>query len=91
MATLPTPTLPTIHLNGSGAERLCNLARAAHDGISEAINTVYGAAPHARDYYTQGDDAYRAARAEFDAHLVALMNARAFFAAHALHAADSAA
>ncbi len=84
-------TLPTIHLNGSGAARLRDLSREAFDAIDAAASIAASAAPHARDYYTQGDDIYGKARAEWAAHMAALEAAAEFFAAHALHASDRAA
>ncbi len=56
--------IPTIHMNGTSAERLiedlCN--------ASAAIDTAYGAlkqtAPNGRDYYPQGPDALHEATKE---------------------------
>jgi hypothetical protein len=87
--TTPTPTLPTIHFNGSGAERLFKHANEAWFALDTVVGRVAEAAPHARDYYPQGDDAYGKASAEYRTHLAALAAARDFFTAHALHANEA--
>lgn len=59
-----TVAAPLIHLNGSGKENLIMGWRAAHEDISEALESVCKAAPHMRDYYPlkDGDEVYRRAR-----------------------------
>lgn len=57
-------TIPTIHLNGSSGESLRNDMRVALRAVHAAIDAVCEAAPNARDYYVQGDEAWRAASAE---------------------------
>lgn len=50
-------TLPTIHLNGSHPDRLCEDISAAAHAVHDAIAKLAAACPHARDYYVQGERA----------------------------------
>ena len=68
--------IPTVHLNGTGRDELLTQVREAHTAICDAIDALYVAAPHGRDYYTQGDDAYPAARTEHLARLSKLQAVR---------------
>lgn len=61
-----TLKVPTIHLNGSPADRLRDEYEQAMAAVGKAIDAVNMSAPNARDYYVQGDGAYQAARAEHD-------------------------
>lgn len=65
-------TKPTIHLNGSSAEMLFEGFATAAGDLRRAIQSMRAAAPHGRDYYVQGPDAYTAARAEHEGRLAAL-------------------
>jgi hypothetical protein len=49
---------PTIHLNGSSRQSLCEGYREAAEAIYRARKALHDAAPNARDYYIQGPDAY---------------------------------
>jgi len=62
-----TAPLPTIHLNGSGRDRLIAGYTAAWRAMQKARETLANVEFHARDYYVQGDDAYQQARAQRDA------------------------
>jgi hypothetical protein len=57
-------TLPTVHINGTGAETL----RAEYQALSEALAVaearLLAATPNGRDFYPQGRDAYYSARFE---------------------------
>jgi len=68
--------VPTIHLNGTGKEDLIKQVREAHSAVCEAIDKLYGMAPHGRDYYPQGDFAYAEARTEHLARLEPLQSVR---------------
>lgn len=57
-------TKPTIHLNGTSAEALFASYADATNALREALRFLDEAAPNARDYYPQGDAAYRAAVTE---------------------------
>lgn len=72
MAT--TLTVPTVHLNGTGQKGLLEQLETAISAVDAATDAVAQAAPHGRDYYVQGPDAYSKARAEHDARLAKLQN-----------------
>jgi hypothetical protein len=60
----PKLTIPTIHLNGTSFAGLYDpLVRAVEDG-GKALSALAECAPHGRDYYLQGEDAYAKARDE---------------------------
>jgi len=65
-------TLPTVHLNGTGADDLLADNRAAHNAIRAAYDALRKTAPHGRDYYPQGDEAIQHAVDEYRARLAAL-------------------
>lgn len=54
------PTL--IHLNGTSRADLLDLQRKAVDALRTAIGAVADAAPHGRDYYPLGPEAYMETR-----------------------------
>jgi hypothetical protein len=57
-------TTPTIHLNGTSKDELVRQYTTALNALWFAIEAHNRAAPHARDYYPQGDSAYTAASTE---------------------------
>lgn len=59
-------TLPTIHLNGTGADTLQREYRDAHRAIEAALDALAAATCNARDFYPQGPGAWERARAERD-------------------------
>lgn len=59
-------TLPTLHLNGSGYDHLWALHAEANGALRNALNNLAEAAPHGRDFYVQGDDAFSKARAQHE-------------------------
>lgn len=61
-------TYPTIHLNGSDKQSLLNEYIAAADAIRDAVAAFNNIDFNARDYYVQGNDAFRAASKEIDEH-----------------------
>lgn len=68
-STMSKPTdikMPTLHLNGSGYERLHALHVEAWNALRLAKDRLYDAAPHGRDFYVQGDDAFAEARRQHD-------------------------
>ena len=69
--------LPTIHLNGTSAEALqegyCTVADALYLALKELIDN----GPNARDYYPQGDEAYREAAKEHEARIRKVQEIRA--------------
>lgn len=70
-------TFPTIHSNGSTPGDLCTAYNIARRAIESAHEALAYACPNARNYYPQGDDAFRAARAEHEARLKRLEETRA--------------
>jgi len=64
--------IPTVHLNGTGKGHLLGELEAAHRAIGGAIDALAQVTVHGRDYYVQGDQAYRQARTEMDRRLAAL-------------------
>jgi len=64
--------IPTIHLNGTSKEELCEQIRNAGSALHDAIEALSKAAPHGRDYYPQGDDAFRKAQEEHNSRLYRL-------------------
>ena len=68
--------VPTVHLNGTGRTSLLLQMQTAHEAAHTAIEALYAAAPHGRDYYTQDDGAYSVARTEHLARLTKLQSVR---------------
>lgn len=58
---------PTVHLNGTHPDSLSSGYASAARAAREAIQAIEDAAPNARDYYPQGDDAFRVASREHQA------------------------
>jgi hypothetical protein len=61
-----TTTLPTIHLNGTGAQSLEEEYRAVRQAVSAAVDKLEKATCNARDFYFQEPGAYKRARSERD-------------------------
>jgi len=57
-------TIPTIHLNGTGATTLRDEYAAAYDALKKARKAFASTTCNGRDFYPQGDDAYYKARDE---------------------------
>lgn len=57
--------IPTVHLNGSSATELLRVNLNARQAVAEAVDALYRAAPNARDFYVQGDDAFSLAASQF--------------------------
>ena len=55
---------PTIHSNGTSQEALFNQYCNANLAIEAALDAMIAAAPHGRDYYLQGPDAFAQAQDE---------------------------
>ena len=71
-------TIPTIHLNGTGADTLMREYRAAYDAIGKAIDALASTTCNGRDFYVQGGSAYYKARDERQAALDKLRDAQAY-------------
>ena len=77
--------LPTIHSNGSDAATLRQQYLNAGMAVSNAVCEVKAVDFNARDYYPQGDDAYRQASRERDAMLAKLDEVLVYLSAHVTH------
>jgi uncharacterized membrane-anchored protein YhcB (DUF1043 family) len=65
MTTDPTVyTLPTIHLNGTGAKSLAAEYRSVYQAVARASDALAAATCNGRDFYTQGNAAWQQARDE---------------------------
>jgi hypothetical protein len=58
--------LPTVHSNGTSKGELLKQLEDAGRACRQAVRALSEAAPHGRDYYPQGPDAFRQARADHD-------------------------
>jgi hypothetical protein len=63
-ATTTTHALPTIHLNGTGAQSLFDEYHAVYLALDGASDALQAATCNARDFYPQGDAARQQARNE---------------------------
>lgn len=79
---------PTVHLNGSSPEYLVDTLRDAGDALGAALRALNDAAPNARDYYPQGDGAWKLALAEHEADMRALRDMRARYVVAMEHVHD---
>jgi len=61
---MTAPTLPTIHLNGTGADSLYHEYRAVRKAIAAAADALQAATCNARDFYPQEPGNWEKARAE---------------------------
>jgi hypothetical protein len=59
-----TTTLPTIHLNGTGAQNLEDEYRAVRRAVNAAGDALQAATCNARDFYPQEPGAWQRARNE---------------------------
>lgn len=57
-------TIPTLHLNGTGATTLRDEYAAAYDALKKAREAFASTTCNGRDFYPQGADAYYKARDE---------------------------
>ena len=71
---MPNPTVPTLHLNGSGHQALYDQYCEAVAAIRVAIGKL--PCPNARDYYVAGDGVFQKARDEHHARVQALAAVR---------------
>lgn len=83
-------TLPTIHLNGTGASTLMEEYWAAAKAITAATEALAQATCNARDFYPQGDATWSSARAEREEAFTKLREVHAYLMDWATHAADAA-
>ena len=62
---MKTLTLPTVHMNGTGARSLTEQYLVAANAVTGAIHDCHESAPNGRDYYTQGGEALPLAEKEY--------------------------
>lgn len=71
------PTIaPLVHLNGTSGDALIEAFSNVSRSLAVALDALVDAAPNARDY-PLGDDAFRAARTTYEAHVNTLRAMRA--------------
>jgi hypothetical protein len=68
----PLTLVPTVHINGTSRDALVEQNESARNAVRVAINALEAAQPNARDYYPQGDGAFRAAMAQHTERLTLL-------------------
>jgi hypothetical protein len=88
MTATPTYPLPSIHLNGTGRERLLADYHAAYKLLCAASDAFADIEFNARDYYVQGDYAYNQARTERDAARAHFGALKTYLEAHLVHLSD---
>ena len=64
-------------MNGTSAASLRDGYHAADAALGAAISALANACPHARDYYPQGDDTFRAALSEHRKRVAAVTSVHA--------------
>jgi hypothetical protein len=85
--TAPSFPLPSIHLNGTGRERLLADYQSAYKLLCTACDAFAEIEFNARDYYVQGDYAFNAARTERDRARLHFGALKQYLEAHLLHLA----
>ena len=80
------PQLPTIHINGTGAENLEKEYSDLVEKISATLDSLCVATCNARDFYPQGNEAWERARAERTEALRLLRQVNDYALAWAFHA-----
>jgi hypothetical protein len=86
--SITDPTLPTIHLNGTGADSLKKEYRAARRAIGAAVDALAAATCNARDFYPQGPGGYQRAREDRDEAFRLLRLVSDYAERWEMHAAD---
>ncbi len=82
-------SLPTVHTNGTSRGELVRLRLNVVGAIREAVVELRKAAPHGRDYYVQGPDAYNTARVIHEGRLAELEGVGERIRAEALEIQDA--
>jgi hypothetical protein len=81
-------TLPTIHLNGTGADTLEQEYRALRMALKAAEDVLCAATCNARDFYPQGPEAWKAASTQRTEAFLALRQLIDYAEAWELHAME---
>lgn len=82
-------TLPTIHLNGTGADNLEREYRAVRQAVATAADALAAATCNARDFYPQDPEAWRRAQAERAEMFELLRQVSDYAEAWEIHAMDA--
>lgn len=82
---MTSPTLPSIHLNGTGRKMLAEGYFEAWNRLNDAIAAFNAIEFNCRDYYVQSDSAWPKARTERDCAAAHLHQAHAYLEAHLIH------
>lgn len=85
MAKASMFAFPSIHLNGTSQGQLLAQYMRAHSAVLKAIEAVQQNGPHPRDYYVQGNDAWRQAEREHVERMQKLKNVEQEIYAIMLH------
>lgn len=80
-----TPTLPSIHLNGTGRKMLTEGYQNAYLAVQGAIRAFNEIEFNARDYYVQSDGAWSTAITERTCAAAHLLQVRNYLEAHLIH------
>lgn len=81
-------TLPTIHLNGTGAHSLKREYRAVREAVTKAIHALGAATCNPRDFYPQEHGSWERARAEREEAFRLLQRVSDYATDWELHAMD---
>lgn len=79
---------PTIHMNGTSADALFDSLAHASGALAAALRGLETTRPNARDYYPQGDAAFKQAQVEHAARVAHVLGVRQEIQALAEHVAD---
>ena len=82
---MTSPTLPTVHLNGTGSKMLTEGYFEAWNRLNDAIAAFNAIEFNCRDYYVQPGDAWARATADRTEAAKHLHAAHAYLEAHLLH------
>ena len=82
---MTSPTLPSIHLNGTGRRMLTEDYTAAYHALQAAFRAFQRIEFNARDYYPQGADAFARARTQRDIQLHHLAEVQHYLETHLMH------
>jgi hypothetical protein len=86
---MTTTTLPTIHLNGTGADSLYREYRAVRKAIAAAADALAAATCNQRDFYPQEPGAWQQARSEREQAFKLLQQVSDYAEQWEMHALDN--
>lgn len=66
--------IPTVHNNGTSKVELLEQIRNAYEASRELVVALGKMSPHQRDYYVQGDEAWKKARDEHYDRIIRITN-----------------